>query len=165
MTHATRLSSLNTTAGHPNRIEPGKRPRITLTPTLVLKEGRPVFAVSVAGGDLQDQVTLSLLINAIEFGMEPAEAVRAPRFATKHHENSFNPAADRKKALVSLGCLQAGKGLSTEVVAELKARGHSVELVETPLGNPVMIWIDPATGRLQAAGDPKAGRHAGAVKD
>lgn len=162
--HATRLSSLNTTEGHPNRIEPGKRPRITLTPTLVIKDGKPVFAVSVAGGDLQDQVTLNLLINAIEFGMKPEVAVRAARFSTGHHENSFSPAADRKKALVSLGGLQVGKGLDAKVVKELKARGHNVKVAKGPLGNPVMIWIDPATGRMQAAGDPDAGRHAGAVE-
>ena len=55
--HGNRLRSLNTTKGHPNRIEPGKRPRITLTPTIVLKDGRAVIAISVAGGDLQDQKT------------------------------------------------------------------------------------------------------------
>jgi len=162
--HATRVSSLNTTKGHPNRIEPGKRPRITLTPTLVLKEDKPVLAISVAGGDLQDQVTLSLLVNAIEFGMRPEAAVRATRFCTGHHEDSFNPAANRTKALKSLGGLQVGSGLAAKVVEELKARGHDVKVAKGPLGRPVMIWIDPATGRMQAAGDPDAGRHAGAVE-
>src|SRR5262249_18212776 len=50
-----RLQSNNNWAGHANCIEPGKRPRITLTPTIVMKEGKPVIAVSVAGGDMQDQ--------------------------------------------------------------------------------------------------------------
>src|SRR5256885_14021744 len=50
----SRLQSFNLREGHPNCIEPGKRPRITLTPTIALKEGRPVIAVSVAGGDGQD---------------------------------------------------------------------------------------------------------------
>jgi len=50
-------------------VEPGKRPRITLTPTLVLKDGKPVIVISVAGGDLQDQTTLNLLLNHIDFGM------------------------------------------------------------------------------------------------
>jgi gamma-glutamyltranspeptidase/glutathione hydrolase len=53
-----RVRSLNTAPGHPNQIYPGKRPRITLTPTLVLRRGKPVAAISVAGGDLQDQTTL-----------------------------------------------------------------------------------------------------------
>src|SRR5206468_2461045 len=76
----TRLQSFNTWEGHPNCIEPGKRPRITLTPTIVLKDGKPAFAVSVAGGDMQDQATLQLLVSAIDFGMSPADAVTAPRF-------------------------------------------------------------------------------------
>src|SRR5262249_1860714 len=85
----TRLQSFNIWEGHPNCIEPGKRPRITLTPTLVLKDGKPVFAVSVAGGDGQDQTTLQLLLNCIDFGLSPAEAVTAPRFGTNHHLGSF----------------------------------------------------------------------------
>src|SRR5262249_40259564 len=86
VTFGNRLRSLNTTPGHPNCIQPGKRPRITLTPTLVLKDGKPVMAISVAGGDLQDQETLNLLLNVIEFGMAPDAAVTAPRFATAHHQ-------------------------------------------------------------------------------
>jgi gamma-glutamyltranspeptidase/glutathione hydrolase len=58
----TRLQSFNTWEGHPSCIEPGKRPRITLSPTLVLEGRAPVLAVGVAGGDNQDQVTLQLLI-------------------------------------------------------------------------------------------------------
>src|SRR5205085_9766841 len=70
----TRLQSFNVWEGHPNCIEPGKRPRITLTPTLVLKGDRPVLAVSVAGGDGQDQTILQMLVNAIDFGKTPAES-------------------------------------------------------------------------------------------
>ena len=80
----SRLQSFNTWQGHPNRIEPGKRPRITLTPTLVLKDGKPVLAISVAGGDAQDQVTLQLVLNHIDFGLTPAQSVTAPRFMTNH---------------------------------------------------------------------------------
>jgi gamma-glutamyltranspeptidase/glutathione hydrolase len=73
----SRLQSFNIWEGHPNCIQPGKRPRITLTPTLVLKDDKPVIAVSVAGGDLQDQVTLQVLLNVIDFGLKPADAVTA----------------------------------------------------------------------------------------
>src|SRR5206468_11892376 len=76
----TRLQSFNLWAGHPNCIAPGKRPRITLTPTLVLKERKPVLAVSVAGGDNQDQMTLQLVLNHLDFGLSPAESVTAPRW-------------------------------------------------------------------------------------
>src|SRR5207245_10331540 len=54
----SRLQSFNNWPGHPNCIEPGKRPRITLTPTIVLKDKKPVYAISVAGGDGQDQTIL-----------------------------------------------------------------------------------------------------------
>ena len=86
----TRLRSFNLWDGHPNCIEPGKRPRITLAPTLVLRGGRAVAAISVAGGDHQDQVTLQLLLDYVEFGLSPADAVTAPRFITNHLIGSFN---------------------------------------------------------------------------
>src|SRR5207245_1192209 len=79
----TRLQSFNTWKGHPNCIEPGKRPRITLSPTLVLKNGHPVIAISVAGGDGQDQTTLQVLLNLIDFGLSPSQAWTAPRFGPR----------------------------------------------------------------------------------
>ena len=99
VTYGNRLRSLNTTAGHPNCIQPGKRPRITLTPTLVLKDGRPILGISVAGGDLQDQTTLNLLLDFVEFGIMPEEAVTAPRFATAHHNDSFDPNPIREQTV------------------------------------------------------------------
>lgn len=160
VTYSNRLCSLNTTPGHPNCIAPGKRPRITLTPTLVLNAGRPALAISVAGGDLQDQATLNLLLNAIEFGMSPEQAVTAPRFATAHHQDSFNPAADRQNAFVQAGSLTVDAGISREVCDELTRRGHRLEQTTGPIATPVMLAIDQRTGLLAAAGDPAAGRHA-----
>jgi gamma-glutamyltranspeptidase/glutathione hydrolase len=96
-----RIRSLNTTPEHPNCIQPGKRPRITLTPTIVTKDNKPVLAISVAGGDLQDQTTLNVLLNHIEFGMLPKDAVTAPRFNTDHMENSFDSNPDRNRAFMS----------------------------------------------------------------
>src|SRR5262249_5608130 len=87
--HGTRLTSLNTFKGHPNVIEPGKRPRVTLTPTLVLKDGKPVAAIAVAGGDLQDQAAIQLILEMVDFGMSPEDAFIAPRFSTAHHTSSF----------------------------------------------------------------------------
>lgn len=163
VTHGTRLTSLNTQKGHPNAIEAGKRPRITLTPTLVLKDGKPVLAISVAGGDLQDQTTLNLLLSAIDFGLRPEEAVRAPRFATAHHEDSFDPRGDRKATFGKVGGLTLHAGIADDVAEDLAARGHDVTRTRKPVGAPVMILIDAETGMAYAAGDPEAGRHAGAV--
>ena len=160
VSYGNRLRSLNTTSGHPNCIQPGKRPRITLTPTLVLKDGRPILAISVAGGDLQDQATLNLLLDFIEFGMVPETAVRAPRFATAHHEDSFDPNPDRPATFKRAGSLNINDSVSQDVRAELASRGHHVTTSTGPIATPVMLFVDPEDGRFHAAGDPDAGRHA-----
>lgn len=160
----TRLSSLNTTPKHPNRIEPGKRPRITLTPTIVLKNGKGILAISVAGGDLQDQTTLNCFLNFVEFGMLPEKAVTAPRFSTGHLEDSFNPDPDRTKTYKKLESLTLSEGIVGSVQAELAARGHIIDISKGAIANPIMIYRDPQTGMLHAAGDPKAGRHAAALE-
>lgn len=165
VTQGNRLRSMNTTPGHPNRLEAGKRPRVTLTPTLIMKDGKPVGAISVAGGDLQDQTTLSLLLNRIEFGMMPAEAVTAPRFSTGHMENSFDSNPDRARAFMSPGSLSLHSGIPAETREELIRRGHIVTTTGDPIGAPVMLWIDAESGIVHAAGDPAAGRHAAAVDD
>lgn len=144
--HGARLVSLNTWEGHPNRIEPGKRPRITLTPTLVLKDGKPVIAISIAGGDLQDQVALQLLLNHIEFGMQPEEASRSPRFNTNHHTGSFGQGAP------AIGSLRLQNRISEEVVAELKKRGHRAETTGGGIGGSAILYIDPETGMMYGAG-------------
>jgi gamma-glutamyltranspeptidase/glutathione hydrolase len=152
----SRLQSFNTWKGTPNCIAPGKRPRITLTPTLVFKEGKPVLAVSVAGGDAQDQVTLQILINSIDFGYAPDLAVTSPRFVTQHFVGSFGQSPPR------LGSLSLQKEIPADVFEELGRRGHHVTPSSAPLWWPVALSIDPKTGELRAAGDPKARRHAAA---
>jgi gamma-glutamyltranspeptidase / glutathione hydrolase len=152
----SRLQSFNTWEGHPNCIEPGKRPRITLTPTLVLKDGKPVIAVSVAGGDGQDQATLQMLLNLIDFGLAPKEAVTAPRFGTNHLLGSF------RQSPPVLGSLLINPGVGEDVIADLEKRGHRVKVQKGPLWQPVVLTIDSKTKLLQGAGDPKAGRHAAA---
>lgn len=163
VTQGNRVRCLNTTPGHPNRLEPGKRPRVTLTPTLVTLHGKPVIAISVAGGDLQDQTTLNVLLNRIEFGMMPDEAVVAPRFSTDHQENSFDPNPDRQAAFVKAGSLQVSEAIPDEVRSELAKRGHKVTTTNRPIAHPVMILIDRDSGKIHAAGDPQARRHAAAI--
>ncbi len=160
VSYGNRLRSLNTTPGHPNCIQPGKRPRITLTPTLVLKEKRPILAISVAGGDLQDQATLNLLLDFIEFDMLPETAVTAPRFATAHHEDSFDPNPNRAATFKSVGSLTISERVGRGVRAELAERGHRVASTNGPIATPVMLFVDRENGRFHAAGDPAAGRHA-----
>ncbi|MSR59434.1 MAG: hypothetical protein EXS05_17625 [Planctomycetaceae bacterium] len=152
----SRLQSFNIWEGHPNCIEPGKRPRITLTPTLVLKDDVPVIAVSVAGGDGQDQVTLQMLVNLIDYGLAPAEAVTKPRFSTNHFVSSF------RQGPPELGSLQLNPEIGENAIAELKQRGHIVKLQPGAIWHPTIILRDVQSKTFRGAGDPKADRHAAA---
>ncbi len=153
--HNTRLSSLNTQKGHPNCLEPGKRPRITLTPTIVLKEGEPFIVMSVAGGDMQDQVSLQLLLDVIDFGMKPKEAISAPRFLTKHIQDSFNPSPDPAARMGKIAGIEINTS-DKSLIGNLEGRGHIVSPSGATLGWPVMIYIDKSSGISYAAGQPGA---------
>jgi len=163
VTHGNRLRCLNTTKGHLNCIQPGKRPRITLTPTMVLKDGKPILAISVAGGDLQDQTTLNLFLDFVEFGMMPKDAVLAPRFSTSHHQDSFDPNPERQKAFIKAASLNLNADINQQTMAELANRGHETTTTGGRIASPVMLYVDGDTGMLYAAGDPGAGRHAAAL--
>jgi gamma-glutamyltranspeptidase/glutathione hydrolase len=151
----TRLQSFNTWEGHPNCIAPGKRPRITLTPTLVLKEGKPVLAVSVAGGDGQDQTAVQAVLNHVDFGLSAVESMKAVRFGTKHHLGSF------RQSPPELGSLLIHADADQTTIDALARLGHKVERSSGALWAPSVIRIGP-DGTLEAAGDPRAGRHADA---
>ncbi len=151
----TRLQSFNTWEGHPNCIEPGKRPRITLTPTLVLKDAKPVLAVSVAGGDGQDQAGLQAVLNHIEFGLSASESMKAVRFGTNHHLGSF------RQTPPVLGSLLIHANAEPATISALEQLGHKVQPTPGALWAPSVIRIDPA-GQFDAAGDARSGRHAAA---
>jgi gamma-glutamyltranspeptidase / glutathione hydrolase len=153
--HGSRLSSLNTFAGSPNVIQPGKRPRITLSPTLLFRDydnvNQPVMAISVAGGDQQDQAAIQVILNYVVFGMSPEEAFKAPRFSTEHFISSFGQ--DR----ASLGSLSVPNTLPEAVQANLRARGHVVTFNRGGVGGVALIGIDPRTRQATAVG-PAAGK-------
>ncbi len=161
--HGNRLRQLNTTPRHPNRMEPGKRPRITLTPTMILKDGKPIIAISVAGGDLQDQTALICLLNFIEFGIMPKESVISPRFSTGHHEESFDPNANREKTFGNVLRLEIEDVVDEKVIAELTKRGHKIRTFSGANSHPIMLYVDPDTGKMYAAGDHRVWRHAAVV--
>jgi gamma-glutamyltranspeptidase/glutathione hydrolase len=148
--HGARLTSLNTFAGTPNVIQPGKRPRITLSPTLLFHDNHPVIAISVAGGDMQDQAAIQVILNYVEFGMSPEEAFKAPRFSTEHFISSFGQ--DRAK----LGSLSVPKTLPEEEQADLRARGHVLGIVHGGVGGVALIGIDPKTKQATAVGPAAA---------
>ena len=88
---STRIEMFNCEEGHPNVVEPGKRPRTTLINYILSKDGQPVMTIGCPGGDNQVQANLQLILNALVFGMDPQQAVEAPRFATQSVPNSFYP--------------------------------------------------------------------------
>jgi len=146
ITHGTRLVIFNTWRGHPNCIEAGKRPRTTLTPTIVLKEGKPVLAISVAGGDMQDQVALQLILDWIDFGMTVEEAIRNPRFSTGHFIGSFGQDPPR------FNDLRVQSSVKKDVIQRLADKGHSVRITDHGIGGAVMVSVDPESGLLHGAG-------------
>jgi gamma-glutamyltranspeptidase/glutathione hydrolase len=151
-----RMQSFLLEEGHPNMLEPGKRPRITLTPTLVLKDGRPFLVLSTPGGDNQDQSLIQILFNIIEFDMNVQEAVEAPRFQTLHLVSSFD---DHR---FNPGVLNLEDRIAKDVMDELKSRGHKVE-VQAAWGNPsapTVIMFRPDTGVIEGGADPRRGRYA-----
>ena len=88
----TRAQMFWLTEGLPNSLEPGKRPRTTLTPTLVLRDGGPYMAIGTPGGDMQDQWQLNPLLGHLHFGHNLQEAIDAPNFHSNHMPSSFYPA-------------------------------------------------------------------------
>jgi gamma-glutamyltranspeptidase len=96
--------------------------------------------------------------------MMPKDAVTAPRFNTGHQQDSFNPNPDRKKTLGTLASLTLNENIKESTRKELAGRGHKIKTTSGPIAHPVMIYLDQKTGMIYAAGDPKARRHAAALK-
>ena len=151
-----RLQSFLLVPGHPNELQPGKRPRITLTPTIVLKDGEPYAALSTPGGDTQEQALLQVFLNVVEFGMNPQEAVEAARFETLHLVGSFD------EHRFQPGVLQVETRLLPEVIEDLRKRGHKIELKGEYGADsaPTIITFDTRTGIIQAGADVRRGRYA-----
>lgn len=151
-----RLQSSLTDPNSPNVVAPGKRPRITLTPTIVLKGGEPFMVLSTPGGDNQDQALLQVLLNVLEFGMNPQEAVEAPRFDTQHYVSSF----DDHEFLP--GSLNIESRVGVKTIQELSEKGHKVRVQGEwgTLSSPTVIIYDPRTGVAAAGADPRRSRYA-----
>lgn len=151
-----RMQSFLLEAGHPNALEPGKRPRVTLSPTLVMKDGKPFLVLSTPGGDNQDQSLIQVLLNIIEFGMNVQEAVEAPRFQTLHFVSSFD---DHR---FNPGMLTLEDRISKDAATALSARGHKIE-TQAAWANPsapTVIMLRPDSAVIEAGADPRRGRYA-----
>ncbi len=144
-----RAQSFLLVPGHPNELAPGKRPRVTLSPTLVTAPDKTVIALSTPGGDNQDQSLMQVLFNSIFFGMNAQAAVEAGRFQTEHLVSSFDNHA------MAAGSLLLDERTAPNVIAELQRRKHLVDLRTRYASGaaPVMIRFWP-TGLIEGGADP-----------
>jgi gamma-glutamyltranspeptidase/glutathione hydrolase len=150
-----RAQSFLLVEGHPNELAGGKRPRVTLSPTLVTRQGKPFLALSTPGGDNQDQALLQLLLNVVEFGMNAQSALEAPRFQTRHLVSSFDNHA------MSPGDLLVDDRVASDTLTNLGSRGHHVETRNrwSSGAAPTMIRFTP-NGVIEAGADPYGYRSA-----
>jgi gamma-glutamyltranspeptidase/glutathione hydrolase len=137
--------------GHPNLVQGGKRPRTTLTPTIVLRDGKPFLALSSPGGDTQDQQALQVFLNIAVFGMRPQQAIEAPRFNSLHHEWSFGRHGFGDKE--ARAGVQVEDRMAPGVVDTLRHLGHRVEILgpfSMDTGT-ALAGVDPTYGTLFGA--------------
>ncbi|MGH7630418.1 MAG: gamma-glutamyltransferase family protein [Gemmatimonadales bacterium] len=125
-----------------NVIEPGKRPRVTLTPTLALKDGAPYLAFAVQGGDSQDQNLLQFFLNLVEFGMTVQQATEAPNINSYQMRSSFGDHESRP------GRLLVAASTPDSVRAELQRMGYTLETEERTSGPINAILFDRKHGTM-----------------
>jgi gamma-glutamyltranspeptidase/glutathione hydrolase len=145
--------------GHPNLVQGGKRPRTTLTPTVVLRDGKPFLALSSPGGDSQDQQALQVFLNIAVFNMRPQEAIEAPRFNSLHHHSSFGRHGFGDKD-GRAGVLQVEDRIPPGVIEALRGLGHRVEILGPFMMDTgtALAGIDPQHGTLFGAADVRRER-------
>jgi gamma-glutamyltranspeptidase/glutathione hydrolase len=119
-----------------NVIEPGKRPRVTLTPTLALKHGAPYLAFAVQGGDSQDQNLLQFFLNVVEFGMTVQQATEAPNMNSYQMRSSFGQHESRP------GHMLVATSLPDSTRRALEAMGYTLEYAERTSGPINAILFD-----------------------
>ncbi len=146
---SNRMQAFSLDPASPNVLVGGKRPRTTLTPTIVLKDGKPFLAIGTPGGDSQDQQILLVLLNIIDFGMDVQAAIEAPRVNSLHPVSSFDNHRPQP------GVLEAEASLGPAVLKDLEGRGHVLR-VRPPYGistGVVAAGVDPGSGRLRGGAD------------
>jgi len=135
--------------GLPSSLRPSARPRTTLSPGLALREGRPYLAWGTPGGDLQEQWALHVFLNHVDRGMDLQEAIDAPDFHTDHLISSFYPRGFAPRSLT------VEDRFGDDVVADLRRRGHDVEVAGPwTLGRVTAVAREP-DGLLKAGANPR----------
>jgi gamma-glutamyltranspeptidase/glutathione hydrolase len=148
-TLSTRSEMFNFTEGHPNVLVPGKRPRTTLINYIVSEGGRPIMTIGCPGGDMQAQANVQLMLNTLVWGMNPQEAIEAPRFGTLSAPDSFYPHS------YFPGRLALEPEFSSEAADSLRRLGHEVVRAAVCGMGATVARRDPDTGVLSAGGDPR----------
>lgn len=125
-----------------NVVQPGQRPRATLTPSLALKDGKPLMAFSVQGGDSQDQNLLQFFLNMVEFSMNVQQAAEAPNFTSYQMQSSFGAHVSEP------GRIQVSPMLPAWVTGQLSEMGYKVESDKRPYSPITAIYFDRETGTM-----------------
>ena len=125
-----------------NVVEPGKRPRATLTPSLAMKDGKPLLAFAVQGGDSQDQNLLQFFLNVVEFDMTVQEAAEAANF------NSFQMRASFGGHESQPGRMLINDATPPWLRAELKRMGYTLQFGERTSGPINAVWFDREHGTM-----------------
>jgi len=152
LTISTRGTQSWVDPSHPNRVEPGRRPVVTGNPAMVFKDGRPVLALGSPGSDVQLQATTQVLLNILAFGMEPQEAIEAPRFATYSHPESFEPHTYQPAVL------KIEARVPEQTMARLEVLGHRVEpwlAWQWQAGGVGVVAMNPETGVLSGGAETR----------
>ncbi|WP_432840925.1 gamma-glutamyltransferase family protein [Dactylosporangium sp. CA-092794] len=137
----------------PSALRPGRRPRTTLTPTLLVRDGAVVSALGTPGGDQQEQWQVGYLVNALAAGLSPQRSIEAPAFHTTSFPSSFWPRTGTPGGIV------VEDRLGDDVIRALAARGHVVTRAgDWTLGRLSSVSRDPTTGELSAAANPRGGQ-------
>jgi gamma-glutamyltranspeptidase/glutathione hydrolase len=137
------------------QLRPRSRPRYTLTPSIVMRSGRPFMAIGTPGGDNQDQTILQAFLNTVEFWPQwypnLHEAFEWPRLQTLHFHGSFWPHTP------GFNKLNVEAPVSDEIINELRTRGHEITKVQpyTVSGCATAVLLDPETGNRIAGADPR----------
>jgi gamma-glutamyltranspeptidase/glutathione hydrolase len=125
-----------------NVIEPGKRPHVTLTPTLAMKDGAPFLAFAVQGGDTQDQNLLQFFLNVVEFGMTVQQAAEAPNFNSSQMKTWLGDHRSRP------GAIYLNESVPPWVRAELQKMGYTATFAERTSGPINAIFFDREHGTM-----------------
>ncbi len=149
---SSRGSQSRVDPSHPACLAPGKRPRLTPNPALALRNGGLFMPIGTPGGDVQPQAMLQVLLNILVFGMNPQQAVEAPRFASYSFPSSFAPHSCYP------GLLKIESRVRREMGVELEELGHRVSWWpgwSWRAGGVCTIMVDQARGVLQGGADPR----------